>query len=184
LFDRVPRDGRLKLEVPSGTALELDTFSADVELEGALGEVRVHSLSGSIRVRGCTSANLESVSGDLEVEGCSGPLRVHTVSGDARIEQAGPGQLDYESTSGDLDWSGECGRGCRLEAQSISGNVRLALSAQSGFVLSFSSRSGDLRDSFGAALTRKRHRAEGKAGSGEGRIECDTLSGDLTLTRQ
>jgi hypothetical protein len=185
------RDARVRLEVPRGTAVDLETLSADVEVEGTGAEVRVHTLSGDVRVAGVAAATLETVSGDLEVDGAKGPVRVHTVSGDAEVSQDGPGttdtQLEFESTSGDLRWSGACGPGCRLDAQTLSGNLRLALAPQSGFELSFSTRSGEVHDGFGLAAgprrRGRRHGLEAKAGGGEGRIECDTFSGDLELAR-
>jgi hypothetical protein len=183
------REGRVRLEVPRGTALDLETLSADVEVEGTGADVRVHTLSGDVRVSGVAAATLETVSGDIEVDGAKGPVRVHTVSGEAEVSQEGAGggsQLEFESTSGDLRWSGACGAGCRLDAQTLSGNLRLALAPQSGFELSFSTRSGEVHDGFGLAAGGKqrgrRHGLEAKAAGGEGRIECDTFSGDLELT--
>lgn len=184
-----PRDARVRLEVPRGTAVELETLSADVEVEGTGADVRVNTLSGDVRVSGVAAATLTTVSGDLEVEGAKGPVRVHTVSGEAEVSQGGAGNasLEFESTSGDLRWAGACGPGCRLDAQTLSGNVRLALAPQSGFELSFSTRSGEVHDGFGLAAgapkRRRRHGLEAKAGGGEGRIECDTFSGDLELAR-
>jgi hypothetical protein len=181
-------DGRLKLEVPRGTALEIETLSADVEVEGSGAEVRIHTLSGDVRVSGSAAATLETVSGDIEVESAKGPLRVHTVSGDVELTQDGPGKLEFESTSGDLLWTGACGRDCSLDVQTLSGNVRLALAPQSGFELSFSTRSGEVHDDLGLDAGRRPARSrrrglEAKTGSGEGRIECDTYSGDLSLVR-
>lgn len=187
LAGRGPRDGRLRLSVPKGTALELSTMSADVEVEGTGGEVRVHSLSGDVRVRGSGAATLETVSGDIEVEAARGAVKVHTVSGGAEISQEGNAWLEFESTSGDLRWSGACGRDCKLDLQTLSGNLLLALAPQSAFELSFATRSGAAHDSFGLGPSakerrgRKRHGLEAKVGSGEGRIECDTFSGDLNL---
>ena len=54
----------------------------------------------------------------------------------------------------------------------------------------FATRSGAVHDSFGLGPSskerrgRKRHGLEAKVGGGEGRIECDTFSGDLALERQ
>jgi hypothetical protein len=89
-------DGRIKLEVPRGTAVEIETLSADVEVEGTGAEVRIHTLSGDVRVSGSGGATIETVSGDIEVEAAKGPLRVHTVSGEAELTQDGPGKLEFE----------------------------------------------------------------------------------------
>ena len=96
-------------------------------------------------------------------------------------------ELETLTADGELRWSGACGQGCRLDAQTLPGNLRLALAPRSGFELSFSTRSGEVHDRFGlTARTTKRgrrHGLEAKAAEGEGRIECDTFSGDLELAR-
>ena len=187
--------GHLKIEVPRKSAVEASAMSADLSVENTGGEVRLRTLSGEVHASGVAAADVQSVSGDVIVEGASGPVRVHTVSGEAKVSstEAAP-TLDYESTSGTLSWSGACGKGCHLTAETMSGDVRLALDPKSSFEISFSSHSGDLRDEAGLDIVNKRKPrrkhggsggwTEGSVGKGEGLIECDTFSGDLALVRK
>jgi Putative adhesin len=190
---RTLRSGHLRVELPRGSQVELTSMSGDVTVLSISGEVRVRTLSGEVRVSGSGAAVVQSVSGDVSIEYASGPVKLHTVSGDARISstEAAP-TLEYQSTSGKLDWSGTCAKGCHLGAETVSGNARLHLDAKSSFELSYSSHSGDLRDELQLEVKRHQRRQrsgrggwmEASFGKGEGLIECDTFSGDLELVRR
>ena len=86
-----------------------------------------------------------AVSGDVVVENALGEVRLRTVSGDAQVSQNGAGasKLEYGTTSGDLDWAGACRAGCRIEARSMSGDVKLRLTPDSSFDVRYVSHSGD-----------------------------------------
>ena len=185
------RRGHLRVEVPLASGAELTTMSGDVEVTGISGELSVRTLSGDIHIKDVGNTDVESVSGDVTLEGVKGKLRVHTVSGDAKIQSAqAVGQLAFESTSGGLKWSGACGKDCHLSAETVSGDVRWSLDPKSSFDLSFGSHSGDLEDKLDMQI-RHQHQHKGSGGwseavygKGEGVIECDTFSGDVTVEKR
>ena len=104
-------------------------------------------MSGDIKVAGVRKANVETISGDVKVD-ANGPIRVHTVSGNAVASTADPGvRLEFESASGNLDWTGACGKGCHVSTETVSGQIAIAVdSSRSSFELSYSSHSGDFRN--------------------------------------
>jgi hypothetical protein len=70
---------------------------------------------------------------------------------------------------------------------SVSAEVRFFLSRDSSFSASVISTSGQLKDALGVALRRKEGAsegswAEGRYGGGEGLIECETFSGDISFS--
>jgi len=89
--------------------------------------------------------------------------------------------------SGDLVWRGTCGKGCRLEANSFSGNIDLGLDKKSSFDVRFNARSGDVKDALGIKTVRSDKefgsvRMRGSYGTGDGRVNVETYSGTFKLT--
>jgi DUF4097 and DUF4098 domain-containing protein YvlB len=180
--------GRVRLQVPRGSRIELSTMSGDVRIDGLGGEVRCRSLSGDVHIEGASAAEVQTVSGDLSIKGTPGALRIKTVSGDVQVGLVpGPAaQLDFETTSGDLRWSGTCGARCRLAAATVSGDLSFALDPRSSFELRFQTYTGDLDDQLGiTGLARGRRGLEKPArfGNGEGVVDCRTFSGDVRIGR-
>ena len=183
-------DGKLRIEVPWGSGVELTSASGDVVVHDTGGNVRLRTASGEVKLRKVASVEVMAVSGDVEVDNASGEVRLRTVSGDARVSQSGPGKLEYGTTSGDLDWVGACKAGCRIEARSTSGDIKLRMTPDSSFDLRYQSHSGDVTDDLkmqtlehndsnhGACMLHARY------GKGEGLVEAQTFSGDLRVSRK
>ena len=186
------RQGRVRVELPRHSSVELGTMSGDVSISGLGGDVHVKSVSGDIHVQTAGRADVRSVSGDVKLREVAGAVRIKTVSGSAEIGTTGgqPPQLELETTSGDFHWSGLCGKGCRLVTQSLSGDIVLLLGKESSFDLSYTSHSGDLATALPLNITTERRNGprggtiEGRYGKGEGVIQCQTFSGDLALKRR
>ena len=190
------RRGKLRVEVPPGSKVDFQSMSGDVEVQGTAGDVRIRTMSGDVKVKGCGAADVQSISGDVLVEGAGGPVRLQTVSGNGVVSTDGAApQLSFSSASGNLDWSGSCGKGCRLSTETVSGDVKLKLGKSSSFGLSFVSHTGEVdRGNFEPEIEekrglKKRHGMnrgiyEATFGRGEGVIESDAFSGGLRLEKR
>ncbi|HEY2029912.1 MAG TPA: DUF4097 family beta strand repeat-containing protein [Myxococcales bacterium] len=185
------RGGKLHVELPKGSRLEVESMSGDINVQ-RLDAAKVHTLSGQIRLAQVGKVDVQSISGDVQIQDAAGPVRLHTVSGKASLAMRNPSpQVEFQSASGSLDFKGACGRDCHLSANTVSGDLNLALAPQSSFELSYSSHSGELRDGLDLNVRRSgrgRHGShgslEGTYGKGEGVIEADAFSGNLTLSKQ
>lgn len=92
----------VRITCPTGSDLDCDTASADVRVTGTLGEARIRTASGDLkldRIQGTLEA--KSASGDVRVEHVDGPATTSTVSGDLGIKTAMKG-LSAASVSGDV----------------------------------------------------------------------------------
>jgi DUF4097 and DUF4098 domain-containing protein YvlB len=116
-----------------GGSFSANTASGDVRLSRAGGRVRVHTASGEVRL-GTVLASLSSStqSGDLEVEDYEGgDLECNSTSGDVRIGLPSGRTLDVDlnTLSGDIrsDFSPEGGDGAtaRLRVKTVSGDITL-----------------------------------------------------------
>lgn len=82
-------------------ALKVQTASGDLDADEFSGAVKVKSGSGDIAIRRIGgSASIASGSGDIELGTVAGDLTARAASGDIRVEEAG-GSVTLQSASGD-----------------------------------------------------------------------------------
>jgi hypothetical protein len=184
-------DGKLRVEVPWGSCVEITSASGDLKVQDIGGNVRLRSASGDARVRKAANVEAQLVSGDITIENVTGEVRLRTVSGNAVVTQSGSSsKLEFGTTSGDLEWTGACNGNCRIEARTTSGDVKLQMPQSSSFDLRFLTHSGDLSDELKMQTVESApsHRGAGSVharyGKSEGIIEVQTFSGDLHIARR
>jgi putative adhesin len=189
---RTLRRGKLRVELPRGSRLDVASMSGDVTAQ-RIGDVRIRTMSGDVKLAGVGKVDLQMISGDARIEDAAGPVRLHTVSGHAVVATSGAApQVEFQSASGGLDWAGICARDCHLSAETVSGELRLNVDPKSSFELSYTSHSGELRDEVNLAVKRAPKRKHGMSsgwleatfGKGEGVIEADAFSGSLVVKRK
>jgi hypothetical protein len=189
---RTLRRGKLRVELPRGSRLDVASMSGDVTAQ-RLGDVRIRTMSGDVKLAGVGKVDVQTISGDARIDDAAGPLRLHTVSGHAVVATSGAApQVEFQSASGGLDWAGVCARDCHLSAETVSGELRLNVDPRSSFELSYTSHSGELRDEVNLAVKRAPRRKHGMSsgwleatfGKGEGVIEADAFSGSLVVKRK
>jgi DUF4097 and DUF4098 domain-containing protein YvlB len=100
------------IDVPSGTAVKLSTFSADVVVSGRVG--------GADIATGSANITAEHVDGDLRVRYGSGNCKVIRVTGSVEA-RSGAGRAQFGSIDGSLNCA--CGSG-ELRVQEVHGSVR------------------------------------------------------------
>lgn len=199
-------DTDLKLYVPAGARVELETVSADVAVEGLKGPLRINTVSGDARIAvKSTEVAVSTVSGDLTLHAPSSLTRINSVSGDLHITGA-EGELVAETVSGNLQLDG--GKFSLLRLKSISGDMRAAVTLtdrarvtgetlSGGIVLSLphelsgvavlSSFSGDAQlDGLQPVEAReKSKKREYQWGSGDGvQVNLSSFSGDIRVQRK
>jgi Putative adhesin len=102
----------ITVSVPSGTAVKVSAYTADVTLNGRTGSADIASGSSTI--------SLGEVDGDLRLRYGSGTARVGSVSGSVEA-RSGSGDATFGPIGGAL--SAGCGSG-NLEVTSVRGAVR------------------------------------------------------------
>jgi len=138
------------VEVPSGSAAELVTASADVRCSGELrslvvrtasgdvaagrvtGPVQVHTASGDVRLSDVGELRAETASGDVQVGTAAGDVSVRTASGEVRIGAVAAGRTDITSASGDVSVDVPAGIGVYLDLSTLSGSATSDLQATAG----------------------------------------------------
>jgi hypothetical protein len=184
----VLKAGLVRLAVPPGTRLDLESGTGAIGVQGTSGDVRLRTASGAVSLGGPLSVDAESLDGDLSIQDARGPARIRTVSGKVHLSLSSPApEADVDTSSGDVTIAARCGKGCRLDGDSVSGSFTFELDPQSSFELRFVSHQGALQDE-GLALARSPKKQQGDdswstatKGDGAGAIECETFSGDVRV---
>ena len=171
-----------EIEVPRETAVNAQTVSGDLDLNGTRGPARV-----------------ESVSGDVNIQDVQGPMRIKSVSGDVQCTDY-VGSVEGSSVSGDVDIRGRV-RSCELHTVSgdisidlepevggreshlktISGDVEVGM-LTSSCICEYLTASGDLEVEAPARIMREGRKDRTVViGDGRSRLSVRTVSGDLAI---
>lgn len=134
------------LDVPRGATVVLRVESGDVEIVD-VAEARVESLSGDVDVSRITRAlEVESISGEISVRDSNGRVRLRSYSGSLAASDVKPKEeSDYfiaRATSGDISLEGITHT--RIEANTLSGDVRVAGALARGGSYDFKTHSGNV----------------------------------------
>ena len=191
-FGRSPQVG-VKIVCPIGAELDCSTAAADVSATGRLGEVEVKTASGDVSLEQVAGLRITSASGDVRAGSVAGEARVQTVSGDVRLGSVA-GAASATLVSGDLaidearsDLSGKTVSGDQrigairegqIKLQSVSGDVRLGVSAGTRLRIDATSTSGEISSEFDV-----KDKPSEEAGGAEARLQIKTVSGDVEITR-
>ena len=149
----------VRVEVPERGQVTVVTASADIEINGPVGEADVKTGSGDISTDDVAAGvTAKTASGNIVMGRVGGDIRAQTASGDLRCSSVA-GAADFSSASGDLELGAA---GSRVEVKATSGNVRLGELARGARVINVS---GSVRV---LAL-------------GEGTLHVRSVSGDVAV---
>lgn len=192
------------LTVPAAMSIEIGGMYADVTIEGTRGEISVQTVEGNITVKGGgDNLQLQTVNGKISVQGARGRLDLRSVSEDVDVSDV-VGDVVAETVSGSVTLSRIDGK--RVEAQTVSGDVRFDGTLRADGTYSFLTHSGDVTvaipenasaliqtavangdvtASFALPASERssRRRQEYRIGGGGASIELETFSGDIRLVR-
>ncbi|WP_243039129.1 DUF4097 family beta strand repeat-containing protein [Dyella sedimenti] len=197
----------LDVRVPKGASLDVDVVSAPLSIDGIVGgtikantvsgkarvnarspQIDVDSVSGSIELAGSADkVALQTVSGDILAPSVGGEAELQTVSGRIRVSGGPWHKLSLSTVSGDVQLAGGLAPGGSFSVDSMSGDVQVQVPSDLSAIIHASTFSGDLRSDFGT-VKKPEHgpgsELQATAGSGDGKMNVETFSGDLRIRRQ
>jgi DUF4097 and DUF4098 domain-containing protein YvlB len=199
-------ESHLRLKVPHGVNLELESISADISVKGLdnssimansvsgdidvaadTGRLEIESVSGDVAFAGkAPRVSLETVSGEIDVQGAQGEVRITTVSGDLVLVGGAVSLGRFETVSGDIELNLLVSDGGRLNADSMSGDVTLTLPGDQQAEFSARTFSGEIRTDFGEVSkdpgSRNRN-LDFTTGNNGASIRIESFSGDARLKK-
>ena len=204
----VPRETEISSAVLSG-AQTIQGVRGPVKAEAASGSIRVSnverqaqlsSLSGSIRADNIgDDLRANSASGAVTVSNIKGDVRISALSGSTQIIQPGgrveastaSGSVSVEgatsdvkahAASGRVNVQGNPGSSSYWDLKTASGSVQLGVPANANFHLAADAVSGEIRADIPVVIEEQgKHSLRARVGTGGGRIEIHTVSGEIRL---
>ena len=174
----------------------IDEVAGSVHLNGDFFEdIRLSKIAKTVTFKSSRSdMQIASVPGDLEIAGdevrgndLSGPSRlIFTRSKDVHIENVS-GDLQLETTNGDIEVraADKLPLG-RISISSKRGDISLVLPSKSGFQMQANTSKGGITSEFEAVKIDESNgsaRAEGAVGNGVSKLQINTGTGDIRITK-
>jgi DUF4097 and DUF4098 domain-containing protein YvlB len=188
-------------------------IAGDLDVEGHIDNVTIDDVAGAVHLNGDffddirlskvaktvtfkssrSDMQIASVPGDLEIAGdevrgtdLNGPSRLITRSKDIRMENV-TGDLQLETTNGDIEVhaADKLPLG-RISISSKRGDISLVLPAKAGFQVQATTNKGDITSEFEAVKVDKSNdsaRASGAVGNGASKLQINTDTGDIRITK-
>ena len=183
--------GPVKAQAASGS-IRVEKIERDAQLSNVSGsvsasdigsEVRVSSASGSVTVsntRGDVRVN--AIAGVILVSNPGGRIEADTASGEVEIQGAAS-DVKAHAASGRVSVQGNPGADSHWELKTISGAVHLGVPASANLHLSAEAVSGEIRTDIPIVIEEQgKHSLRAHMGSGGGRVDVHTVSGEIRLT--
>ena len=171
-----------EITVPRETAVNAQTVSGDLDLNGTRGPSHVESVSGDVSIADVQGPmRIKSVSGDVQCTDYVGSVEGSSVSGDVEI-RGRVRACELHTVSGDIsvDLDPEAG-GRESRLKTISGDVELGLLTAS-CLCEYHTASGDLECEEPARIIREGRKDRTVIiGDGRSHLSVKTVSGDLTI---
>ena len=173
----------VNVDMPAAAELRLDGVSADVNVDGLVGEQRYNTVSGDLTLaRSGGSVRLNSVSGDVSVRADQPvTVRADTVSGDLTVVAPVIRGLRANAVSGDVEIEGQLAMGEEYRIDTVSGDVGVGLLGGASF---------EVRGISSDVVSNLDHRIEGPqdrrrvvVGAGGPDFVFNSMSGDLAIRR-
>ena len=171
----------LDIEVPVAAAIIVEGSSSDLAAIGLRGEQRYRTASGDIELHDVGGRlAIEAVSGDVAIVAAApAEVSARTVSGDLAIQAGSITRLRAVTTSGDLHVAGSFDGAGPFAIETVSGDATLA--PANGLRVEASSITGDVRADVDARSEGPRGRRTVVVGAGGPEVTFRSTSGDLRI---
>lgn len=171
----------LEVEIPRRATVVVDARSAEIAVDGLLGDQRYRTVSGDMRLRAVSGRiAVEAVSGDVDVVASGqAAVKLRTVSGDVALRAATLSSIDMTTTSGDIRIAGRLAAPGPFAVVTVSGDLLLAPAGD--IRIEMATLSGDLVSRVGGRSEGGRGRRTLDVGSGGPLITFRSMSGDLLV---
>jgi hypothetical protein len=206
---QVPRDTEVSSSIASG-AQTIRSVRGPVKAQAASGSIRVEKIEGYTQLTTASgSVSATDIGDDLRVSSGSGSVTVSNVRGDisvnaiagviliskpgGRIEaDTGSGEVEIQgaandvkahAASGRVSVQGHPGANSYWELKTLSGAVQLSVPASANLHLSAEAVSGEIRTDIPIVVEEQgKHSLRAHMGSGGGRVDVHTVSGEIRLS--
>jgi DUF4097 and DUF4098 domain-containing protein YvlB len=180
------RGARVKLEVPTGSVLDLHTTNGKVTAIGEMGDVAVHSSNGAIQVKGSKGKlNLDTSNGSITAEGGQGRADLNTSNGSIECK-AKEALVTAHTSNGNIRFAGTLAAGDH-SLESSNGRIVLTLPADARFRLDAQTSNGKVSNAFSLSKTEavSKNRVRGTIGENPAAtVKLHTSNGHIEISQE
>lgn len=193
-------NGEIDIELINGETTvtnasgELDVVSVngDVYAKNVSGRLNLETVNGSIEVThaGNKDVKLGSVNGDIELISNSPDIVIASVNADMDLKLGDVDDLSIDMVNGAVDAKLALLPGGKLEASSVGGSLSFIFTKEvSSRVDVYAHAGGNIKNKLSDDKVEKQKYGPGRSlnfttGEGDGRININTVSGRITLTKE
>lgn len=162
-----------------------ETVEGDVTVVGGSGLVSLRSVQGNVALSGASGKiDVNSVNSDVSVRDVAGELQAETVNGDVKLIRVQSDNVEANTVNGEISYDGAIRANGRYRFSSHNGGLTVTIPEGTGALVSVSTFQGDFESAFPVTLT-ERHgkRFDFTIGNGSARVELESFSGTIRLTR-
>ena len=204
----VPHDTEISTQLLSGPQsitnvrgpVKADAASGSIHVENVDRQTTLNTLSGSIDVQNIgDDLRASSASGSVTVSKIKGDVRISALSGMTQIADPG-GRVDADTASGSVEVQGAMrdvkaravsgtvnvqgnpGDTSYWDLKTTSGVVQLGIPSNANFHLSAEAVSGQIKTDVPIVIEEQgKHSLRARMGTGGGRVEVHTISGEIRV---
>ena len=183
--------GRVAVKDVDGDAT-VQGISDSVLAENIKGRLTVNAVSADVTVRNVQEgARVNSVSGTITITNTKGLIEARTTSGDINVREVESREIQLNTHSGMINYSGTIFDDGRYNFESFNGNILLQLPASANFALTVTTFNGSLETDFpitippGMTRTNRPRRLQGTYGKGNvAEIKISGFNANIKLKKQ
>jgi DUF4097 and DUF4098 domain-containing protein YvlB len=175
-----PEKKHLRVEIPSGIELDIDSVNANVTIgDAVLGRIKLTSISGNAKFGSVISNEIktETIEGTFSaVDIVADKFISDSVSGAVSISTISANEIKLKTVSGKTDMY--ISKKSKVKVSGVSGEVSLDIAENTGATVEFSTMSGTFSSD-------KPHKTNNKTyifGKGETEITVETVNGNLNIS--
>lgn len=170
--------------------VSLQTVNGNIESRNIQGHLKLATVNGEIKDQSAgASLEMESVNGELQSVSSAKDVEVSTVNGEVNLALTGSERVEFSTVNGQIDISLKGSKAPRISGSSVSGALVLTLpDLDSARISVEASAGGDIEnkltnDKVEEAKYGPMRNLDTTLGDGDGRIELETVSGEVVLKR-
>lgn len=171
--------------------VSLQTVNGNIESRAISGHLKLATVNGEIKDQSAgASLEMESVNGQLHSVSSAKEVEVSTVNGEVNLALTGSERLEFSTVNGQIDIRLSGTTAPRISGSSVSGALVLTLpDVDSARISVEASAGGDISnkltdDKVEDAKYGPMRNLDTTLGNGDGRIELETVSGEVVLKRK
>ena len=178
-------DGDVELADIDSPSTDISIEDGDVSIDRLSGELKIAGEDGDLRVSDCSLADgrFRLEDGDATFSRCEGSARFDLDDGDLALERFRPDGVTVRTEDGDVELDFLASDSMDVEVRTGDGDVYVDLAGDSSAAFTVDTGDGGIRIDMPSAVdvSKRKSRASGQLGSGEGRLRIETDDGTVVL---